>query len=111
MICYIGGMLFHSVWEAKPQYTLVYWVLLIPAAVSGFGALLRKVDGLIKEKKFGKEGKGLLAFACAMLVLFGAVQLTCKETKVGALFIDNDGTERYQEYIQSHLNDPLDDDY
>ena len=35
----IGGFLFHTVWEAKSQYILVYFILLIPYAVMGYNAL------------------------------------------------------------------------
>lgn len=33
---FIGGFLFHLVWEAKGQYTMPYFVLLIPMAVQGY---------------------------------------------------------------------------
>lgn len=36
IIIFIGGFLFHIIWEAKGQYTLTYFVLLIPYAVRGF---------------------------------------------------------------------------
>lgn len=35
-VIFIGGFLFHLVWEAKSQYTVVYFLLLIPYAVAGF---------------------------------------------------------------------------
>lgn len=34
-IIFIGGFLFHIVWEAKGQYTVCYFILLIPYAVIG----------------------------------------------------------------------------
>jgi len=34
-IIFIGGFLFHLVWEAKGQYTVCYFVLLIPYAWMG----------------------------------------------------------------------------
>ena len=112
MICYIGGVLFHSVWEAKAQYTLVYFVLLIPVAVSGFGAMFARLEAVIQEKKNKiRAARGLLGFVCALLLLFGIVQLSCSGTKVQALFIDNEHTEVYQEYLLSHANDELNDDY
>lgn len=36
IIIFIGGFLFHLIWEAKGQYTFTYFVLLIPYAVRGF---------------------------------------------------------------------------
>lgn len=35
-IIFIGGFLFHIVWEAKCQYTVTYFVLLIPYSVIGY---------------------------------------------------------------------------
>lgn len=46
-VCFIGGFLFHLVWEAKGQYTIVYFYLIIPYAVLGFVRLykyLKKVE-------------------------------------------------------------------
>lgn len=36
---YLGGFAFHLFWEAKPQYTLPYYVLLIPYAAYGMGRI------------------------------------------------------------------------
>ena len=35
-LIFIGGFLFHLFWEAKAQYTFVYFVLLIPYAIKGY---------------------------------------------------------------------------
>lgn len=39
IIAFIGGFLFHIIWEAKCQYTMIYFVLLIPYSVRGFSIL------------------------------------------------------------------------
>ena len=44
-IVFIGGFLFHLVWEAKGQYSVVYFMLLLPYAYLG----TQRVVG-----KFGK---------------------------------------------------------
>lgn len=49
-IVFIGGFLFHLVWEAKGQYTVCYFVLLIPYAVSGIGAAVRAVEGRLDRQ-------------------------------------------------------------
>ncbi len=46
MIIFIGGFLFHTIWEAKCQYTITYFLLLIPYCVKGYDILTEK----IKEK-------------------------------------------------------------
>ena len=55
-IIFIGGFLFHLIWEAKCQYTITYFILLIPYSVKGYMELSRVIDNKIKEgiKKDGK---------------------------------------------------------
>lgn len=53
-VIFIGGFAFHTFWEAKAQYTIVYFVTIIPMAVLGFRNFFAKIV-LWKEKKFGKE--------------------------------------------------------
>ena len=57
-ITVLGGFVFHCVWEAKGQYTISYFVLLLPLAVLGFDALLSRIADKVRNKDFGKEGRG-----------------------------------------------------
>lgn len=54
-ITVLGGFVFHSFWEAKGQYTISYYVLLLPLAVAGFRVFLdwwnRKYASLRGESK------------------------------------------------------------
>ena len=74
-ITVLGGFVFHCVWEAKGQYTISYFVLLLPLAVLGFDALLSWIAEKVKDRTFGKEGKGdyvktgVLAAVLLLLVL------------------------------------------
>lgn len=45
-IIMIGGFIFHFIWEAKSQYTVVYFFLLIPYALYGF----RRTVQFLSEK-------------------------------------------------------------
>lgn len=38
-IIFLGGFIFHTVWEAKGQYTISYFVLLIPYCIVGYNKL------------------------------------------------------------------------
>ena len=38
-IAFIGGFLFHTFWEAKGQYTVVYYFCIIPYAVMGYQSI------------------------------------------------------------------------
>ena len=74
-ITVLGGFVFHCVWEAKGQYTISYFVLLLPLAVLGFDALLSWIAEKVQDRTFGKEGKGdyvktgVLAAVLLLLVL------------------------------------------
>ena len=70
-ITVLGGFVFHCVWEAKGQYTISYFVLLLPLAVLGFRSLLAWIAGKAQNRDFGKEGKGDYVKACVL----GAVLL------------------------------------
>lgn len=45
-IIFIGGFLFHLVWEGKGQYTICYFILLIPYAFSGIGQTIKWLSGV-----------------------------------------------------------------
>ncbi|MEQ8153659.1 MAG: glycosyltransferase family 39 protein [Clostridiaceae bacterium] len=44
-----GGFLFHMVWEAKGQYIVTYFVMIIPYAAAGINAILERIKS--KRKK------------------------------------------------------------
>lgn len=43
-VVFIGGFLFHMVWEAKGQYSVCYFILLIPYAAAGMRAAAARVS-------------------------------------------------------------------
>ena len=45
-LAFIGGFVFHTFWEAKPQYTLTYFVLLLPLCAMGVEELLDYADSI-----------------------------------------------------------------
>ena len=51
IIIFIGGFLFHLMWEAKGQYTFTYFIMLIPYAVRGF---LKVSEYKLRKKKNGE---------------------------------------------------------
>ena len=50
---FIGGMLFHTIWEMKSRYTLPYVIMLIPISSIGIQAILNKIN-CAKVKKLDK---------------------------------------------------------
>ena len=41
---FIGGFLFHMLWEAKGQYTFTYFILLIPYAAIALKNIVKKIE-------------------------------------------------------------------
>lgn len=71
----IGGFLFYIVWEGKCQYTIPYFVMIIPYAVLGYDMLTKRLAGLeIGTLKAGiKPQAGLYQGICiALMGLFMA---------------------------------------
>jgi len=50
---FIGGLIFHTFWEAKSQYTYPYAFCLIPFAMYAAAMLLRKIRTVQKREKQG----------------------------------------------------------
>lgn len=58
-VIFLGGFLFHFVWESGASYTIPYFVVIIPYAVKGYADLTRRADGLAESVR-GGGGKALL---------------------------------------------------
>ena len=84
-VTFIGGFLFHLVWEAMGQYALPYYILNIPYAVHGYELLIIKLQSLLATAKSGRDkvlavknacmntGSGRRMLALAVVILFIAV--------------------------------------
>ena len=78
----LGGFIFHSFWEAKPQYTLPYFELLLPLAALGWAAAAdraRKAVPAMRDHALKPDWRtaALPAIALAVMILAqtGAVPL------------------------------------
>lgn len=49
LMFFLGGLIFHSFWEGKSQYTYPYVFCLIPCAMAGIWELSRKMKRLFKK--------------------------------------------------------------
>lgn len=54
IVIFIGGILFHTLWEMKSRYTMPYVIMLIPVASIGVQEIINKLDD-IKLKKIGEK--------------------------------------------------------
>lgn len=62
-VCFIGGFLFHIFWEAKAQYTMPYFALLLPLSMAGLAAYAKDIRNALIQKRW----KNRALFATAVL--------------------------------------------
>lgn len=78
MLIFIGGFTFHTIWEAKGQYTFSYFLLIVPYAVSGWREITQFVEKKIVNKEikldstfWGRAKKvGAICVAIGLIALF-----------------------------------------
>lgn len=96
-ITVLGGFVFHCMWEAKGQYTISYFALLLPLAALGFRSFLQWLSEKVTEKDFGKEGKGdymKVGILAAVLLLTVLLPLT------GSFHALSEGSAPFAAYLQ-----------
>lgn len=111
-IIVIGGFLFHTIWEAKSQYILIYFMLLIAYTVKGYNTLV--VD--IKSHTKSKDSKSLPVFAVILLCICIFTAFVPKDSIPGKLLKPSWKTEEYLSVTSEEYNDikpagRLDKDY
>ncbi len=93
---FVGGFLFHIVWEAKGQYVLSYFVLLFPYAIIGLKTLVKRITDIFGSILSGTRPeinvKKLVVFAvCVVVIIIGIGgdfrQLT-EDTQRWELYLD-----------------------
>ena len=87
---FIGGFIFHSFWEAKGQYTLPYFMLLLPMSAQGLIEFLK----VLRQKKFRKLAI-LVVLAIAILIgRLGQIKT------FHDVFVRVEDTDKYYEILQ-----------
>ncbi|MGN0319084.1 MAG: hypothetical protein ACI4E1_14240 [Lachnospira sp.] len=107
----IGGFIFHTFWEGKCQYTIPYFMLLLPLAAMGYSYLFKKINSFIdwivttyklsKEKNtpalkahMNKSRKSIIITAAATIIILVILILpSCRRWYV--LDYDNDNYKNY----------------
>lgn len=59
LIVFVGGFLFHILWETKSIYVIPYYMMLLPSASNGFEILNDKINEYILKIKDRKNNKNL----------------------------------------------------
>ena len=93
---FVGGFLFQLFWETYSQYTLIYFLLLIPYAVSGYLSAAEKVGGCIAGRKPDLRMAAGFAAALAVIALVGLLPMELFKD----LFRLDDDTISYTQSLQ-----------
>lgn len=107
LIFFIGAFLFYAVWEAKAQYTMVYFYGLLPYGAAGYVILCRKLSCLTrtgccrKKEDGGRQRLSLnigVIWSAAALILILLIAFSCGGPACTFFKLDGD-TEAYYSYI------------
>lgn len=101
MITFLGGFIFHTVWEAKAQYTFVFFVLLLPMAVDGYLEAVRGFggDAVGDRPKLHQKLYQAGIFVVGMAIMF---VLADNVPVLKGVFGRNEDTEYFSEYVDFH---------
>lgn len=104
-VIFIGGFLFHMVWEAKCQYALPYFVVLFPVSMNGYWNLL-----VYRHKCMNPDGKRGRWNICLFGVLIILVVLINSRLTNSPIKLDFDA-EVYEQYIYNNTSDFIREGY
>ncbi|MBE5851380.1 MAG: hypothetical protein E7299_00260 [Lachnospiraceae bacterium] len=74
---FLGGFLFHLFWEGKCQYSIPYYVLLLPYAASGFVEVVMHIKELLNMPKNARFAQVYKSVTARVLGIGIAVVLIC----------------------------------
>ena len=104
----IGGFVFHIFWEAKCQYTLSYFMLLVPMSIKGYadiGYILDSMDENIKNKHYLNK---ISVFGGGLIGLIVFVNISDFSFVDKMLKIENNNDE-YIQYLRFNTTDKIKD--
>ena len=97
LLTFVGGFVFHAVWEAKCQYTLPYFIMLFPYAAYGISVLRKAVCSPVKFFSGLSVGRK----ACLAVLLFLFVFAAILIARSGILTTDNEAYAAYLSEVRS----------
>lgn len=100
-VTFIGGFLFLLFWEAKAQYTILFFILLIPYGVSGFLTLFQNLMHLKGNHKWYTSKVILFLGILTTILLLTAVDTPLLKdiVKLGS----NDADAYYTYYLEQNV--------
>ncbi len=97
-IVIIGGFFFHTFWEAKCQYILPYFTLMLPLSASGYSELLN----ILKDYRVVLKRFRILIPLLIILIISIFINLKISVT-LNKIFARHEDTMKYIEYIEHPL--------
>lgn len=103
-VVFLGGYLFHTMWEAGASYTIPYFTIMIPYAVKGFCDWVRAANRLIDSRgfKLRPNKKTAVCVVGIIAVVLVAMRVGRSNLFHAAIALD-DGQEAVMQYY--HLSD------
>lgn len=101
---FVGGFLFHLMWEAKGQYTLSYFLLLLPCAVAGYQAVWHRMGESKAVRAATRKKYGICAGIWLLALAGVSAAAACVPTLHDLCYLDRD-TQEYADYVQAHVID------
>lgn len=103
---FVGGFIFHIIWEAKAQYTLPYFVLLIPLASCGYYRMECYVLDCFKTGYSYNTPRNSVNKGTLILFLLTAACITAVGLKYDMVWVGS-GDDRIKELIERNETDSL----
>lgn len=108
-VIFIGGFLFHIAWEAKGQYTLPYFLLMIPLSLDGYNSLLtcgQRGNTLENVVDLDRKRNKLLPYILGVMIIL--ILLMNNRFINNTIKLDFDA-EAYQQYVYNNTTDKFKD--
>ena len=94
LLVFLGGFIFHLIWETKSTYAYIYFVLLIPYAIKGYWMLC---DHYVHDFKNNTQSfKKRLLYGCSILIFCSTLFYVGYHIKL------NTGTNAWNAYLNEH---------
>lgn len=112
-IAMVGGLLFHMFWEAKPQYVLPYFVLLLPYCAAGYSGMVQEVLVMWKERGqdvqrtkkrcwMAAAGAGIICVFIGMISILSGFRIVSYTVHIRN---EQEQLERYEEAVRKSLTE------
>lgn len=72
-VCFLGGFFLHLLVEAKSQYVLMFYILILPMVVKGLEEFIADFRQLIFEKKVSRK---MIIFVVSVIVMILVIRFT-----------------------------------